>query len=53
MSVPQLESLLVEARELILENDVTGALLYSESNFMQNFEGFAPVKCEPYYTRCL
>ena len=39
MTVPQLESLLVEARGLNLENSVTGVLLYSDGNFMQYFEG--------------
>jgi hypothetical protein len=37
--VPQIESLLVGARELNIENAVTGVLLYSDGNFMQYFEG--------------
>ena len=41
MTVPQLESLLVEARGLNLQNSVTGVLLYSDGNFMQYFEGSA------------
>jgi len=39
MTVPQLESLLVEARDLNLESGVTGVLLYSDGTFMQYFEG--------------
>ena len=39
MTVPQLESLLVGARDLNLESSVTGVLLYSDGNFMQYFEG--------------
>ncbi|MCW5658490.1 MAG: BLUF domain-containing protein [Burkholderiaceae bacterium] len=39
MTVAQLESLLVEARDLNLESGVTGVLLYSDGNFMQYFEG--------------
>jgi Sensors of blue-light using FAD len=39
MTVPQLESLLVQARGLNLESAVTGVLLYSDGNFMQYFEG--------------
>ena len=39
MSTPQLESLLVEARELNLRSRVTGVLLYSDGDFMQYFEG--------------
>ena len=39
MSVPQLESLLLVARGLNLEDAVTGVLLYSDGNFMQYFEG--------------
>ena len=39
MTVPQVESLLVEARGLNLESAVTGVLLYSDGNFMQYFEG--------------
>lgn len=39
MTVRQLELLLVEARELNLQNFVTGVLLYSDGNFMQCFEG--------------
>lgn len=39
MAVPQLESLLVQARDLNLESGVTGVLLYSDGNFMQYFEG--------------
>lgn len=39
MTVQQLESLLVEARELNLNSSVTGVLLYSDGNFMQCFEG--------------
>lgn len=39
MAVPQLESLLVVARNLNLESSVTGVLLYSDGNFMQYFEG--------------
>ena len=34
-----LETLLIEARALNLENAVTGILLYSEGNFMQCLEG--------------
>lgn len=34
-----LEDLLVEARGLNLETDVTGVLLFSQGNFMQCFEG--------------
>jgi hypothetical protein len=39
MTVPQLESLLVQVRGLNLESAVTGVLLYSDGNFMQYFEG--------------
>jgi len=39
MTVPQLESLLVQARDLNLQSAVTGVLLYSDGNFMQYFEG--------------
>jgi hypothetical protein len=39
MTVPQVESLLVEARGLNLESAVTGVLLYSDGNFIQYFEG--------------
>ncbi|MEJ8851275.1 BLUF domain-containing protein [Variovorax rhizosphaerae] len=39
MRLPQLEALLVEARRLNLQNDVTGMLLYSDGCFMQCFEG--------------
>jgi hypothetical protein len=39
MTVPQLESLLIEARDLNLRSSVTGVLLYSDGNFMQCFEG--------------
>ncbi len=39
MSVSQLESLLLVARGLNLEDAVTGVLLYSDGNFMQYFEG--------------
>jgi len=39
MTVRQLELLLVEARELNLQNFVTGVLLYNDGNFMQCFEG--------------
>ena len=39
MTVPQVESLLVEARDLNLKSSVTGVLLYNDGNFMQYFEG--------------
>jgi len=39
MTVPELEPLLVQARDLNLETAVTGVLLYSDGNFMQYFEG--------------
>ena len=39
MTVPQLESLLIEARDFNLQHSVTGVLLYSDGNFMQCFEG--------------
>ncbi len=39
MSEAQLEALLLEARRLNLETDVTGVLLYGDGNFMQCFEG--------------
>jgi hypothetical protein len=39
MSHEQLESLLVDARDLNLESKVTGVLLYNDGNFMQYFEG--------------
>ena len=35
----QLETLLIEARQLNLDSDVTGVLLYSDGNFMQYLEG--------------
>ena len=35
----ELESLLVEARGLNRQNNITGVLLHSEGNFMQCFEG--------------
>lgn len=39
MGATQLESLLVESRDLNLESGVTGVLLYSNGVFMQHFEG--------------
>lgn len=39
MSEAELESLLVEARDLNLETHTTGVLLYGGGNFMQCFEG--------------
>ncbi len=39
MTVRQLESLLLEIRELNERNAVTGVLLYSDGNFMQCIEG--------------
>ena len=39
MTAPQLERLLVQARGLNFESAGTGALLYSDGNFMQYFEG--------------
>jgi Sensors of blue-light using FAD len=39
MTAPELEALLVEARRLNLEADVTGVLLYDDGSFMQCFEG--------------
>lgn len=39
MSDSMLEALLIEARRLNLESDVTGALIYSDGMFMQYFEG--------------
>ena len=39
MTVPQLESLLVEVRGINLQNSITGVLLYSDGNFMQYIEG--------------
>lgn len=39
MTVPQLESLLVEARNLNRESSVSGVLLYNDGNFIQYFEG--------------
>ena len=48
MSTPQLESLLVEARELNLQSQVTGVLLYSDGDFMQYFEGHAEALHETY-----
>jgi Sensors of blue-light using FAD len=39
MAEEQLEALLVEARRLNLETEVTGMLLYSGGTFMQCFEG--------------
>lgn len=39
MTVPELETLLVEARQLNLQSSVTGVLLYNDGNFMQYFEG--------------
>ena len=39
LSVAELETLLVTARDLNLQNSVTGMLLYSGGNFMQCFEG--------------
>jgi hypothetical protein len=39
MAEPELEALLVEARDLNLETNTTGVLLYSEGTFMQCFEG--------------
>lgn len=38
-STADLEALLVEARTLNRENNITGVLLYDEGNFMQCFEG--------------
>jgi Sensors of blue-light using FAD len=39
MPEAELESLLIEARGLNLEAQVTGVLLYADGNFMQCFEG--------------
>lgn len=39
LTEPELEALLVEARDLNLETHTTGVLLYSGGNFMQCFEG--------------
>jgi hypothetical protein len=39
MSVSQLESLLVEARDLNRKSAITGVLLYNDGNFIQYFEG--------------
>lgn len=41
MGASQLESLLIESRDLNLESGVTGVLLYSDGVFMQHFEGTA------------
>jgi Sensors of blue-light using FAD len=46
----QLENLLIEARDLNLQNGITGVLLYSEGNFMQCFEG-APEPMRKTYDR--
>jgi hypothetical protein len=48
----QLESLLVEARRLNRDNDVTGVLLYSDGNFMQCLEG-PPDSLQSTYDRIL
>ena len=39
LTVAELESLLIEARDLNVQNGVTGVLLYCDGNFMQCFEG--------------
>lgn len=39
LTCAQLETLLIEARDLNFQNSVTGMLLYSDGNFMQCFEG--------------
>lgn len=39
LTEPELEALLVEARDLNLETNTTGVLLYSGGSFMQCFEG--------------
>ncbi len=46
----QLESLLLDARALNLENNITGVLLYSDGIFMQYFEG-APLAVRETYDR--
>ena len=48
LSVAELETLLVTARDLNLQNSVTGVLLYSGGNFMQCFEGPPPAVHETY-----
>jgi hypothetical protein len=48
----QLESLLIEARRLNRDNDVTGVLLYSDGNFMQCLEG-PPDSLQSTYDRIL
>ena len=48
LSVAELETLLVTARDLNLQNSVTGVLLYSGGNFMQCFEGRQPAVHETY-----
>lgn len=48
MTVPQMESLLEESRDLNLQSSVTGVLLHSDGNFMQYFEGSEDAVRETY-----
>ena len=48
LSVAELETLLVTARDLNLQSSVTGVLLYGSGIFMQCFEGPQPAVHETY-----